>query len=124
MKQTLWQLVCRLCRDDAGMVQASSYILIVVLVGIGMVAGLTTFRDQVVQEFGDIADSIESLDQSFSFTIVDPNNVVIKTVVFDENNPPAPVPGPAFPAATSESGAAGSGSPPAGLAFVAATNEN
>ena len=34
MKQSLRQLFLRLRRDDAGMVEASSYILIVVLIGI------------------------------------------------------------------------------------------
>lgn len=122
MRHSLRQVISRLRQDDAGMVQASSYILIVVLIGIGMVVGLGTFRDQVVQEFGDIAVSLESLDQSFSFTIVDPNNNTIKNVVFDENNPPAPVAGPAFPAATPETN--GAGTPPAGLSFaVPASNE-
>lgn len=116
MKRCFRQVLRWLYQDDAGSVHVLSYILIVAIIGIGIVVGLGTFRDQVVQEFGDVADSIESLDQSFSFTIVDPNNMTVKNVVFDENNPPAPIVGPAFPAATPETN--GAGTPPAGLSFA------
>ena len=114
----LWQ---RLWKDDCGAIEASVYVLMTCLLGIGIIVSLATFRDQVVQEFGDIAESLESIDQSYSYTLLDQNNNPIKTVVFDENNPPAPVPGPAFPAASSE-GAGGTA--PADLdIFIPATNE-
>lgn len=44
-------------------------ILINSIVVIGMVAGLSTFRDQMVQFFGDTAVALESLDQSYSYTV-------------------------------------------------------
>jgi hypothetical protein len=39
------------------------------ILGLGMLVGITTYRDQVVQEFGDVADSLQSIDQSYSFKI-------------------------------------------------------
>lgn len=121
MRLRLQQLVPRrmqqLIADDSGVVDAGQYILIVTLLGIGMVAGLIAFRNQVVQEFGDIADGIESLDQSYSVTYFDGDGNVVKEVVFDQSNPPAPVPPPAFPAPTGEMGPGG-GSPPAGLSLT------
>jgi hypothetical protein len=42
-----------------------SLVLICTIIVIGVTAGLTTFRNQVVLEFGDLAAAIESLDQSY-----------------------------------------------------------
>lgn len=57
--QTLW-------RDERGSTGAMGLLLLATIVAIGAIVGLATLRDQVVQEFGDIAVALESLDQSFS----------------------------------------------------------
>jgi hypothetical protein len=41
-------------------------ILLTTIIGLGVVVGLTTMRDHIVQQFGDVAISIDALDQSFS----------------------------------------------------------
>jgi Flp pilus assembly pilin Flp len=56
----------RFWRDERGNVSVSSMLLLVVIVAIGAVVGLNTFRDQLVQQFGDVATALDHLDQSFS----------------------------------------------------------
>ena len=56
----------RLWRDESGEATAMSLILIATIIGLGVIVGIVTFRDQLVQEFGDAAVSLERLDQSFS----------------------------------------------------------
>ena len=58
--RTLWV-------DEDGFVTTSDLILISAILVIGMLVGLVTVRDQVVQEFGDIATAIGQLNQSYSF---------------------------------------------------------
>ena len=114
----------RLGTDSSGFVVSLDYILLTTLVAIGMIVGVVTFRDQVVQELGDISDAMESLDQSYSYTIVNPTDpsIVILTVDFDENNYSEPSP-PGYPDPTGESGGPGAGQPPAGISFQEPTGE-
>ncbi|MCH7687172.1 MAG: hypothetical protein IH899_10905 [Planctomycetes bacterium] len=114
----------RLWTDSSGFVVSGEYILLTTILVIGMIVGVVTFRDQVVQEFGDIADAMESLDQSYTYsiTIPDPNDpnqrIVIESVNFDEDNPPDPPSPPGFPDPTGESFGPGAGQPPAGILFL------
>ncbi len=55
--------------DQQGGTEASLYLLLAVILCLGAIPGLSTVRNFVVQEFGDVAVSLESLDQSFSFTV-------------------------------------------------------
>ena len=43
-----------------------SLVLICAILVIGVTVGLTSFRDQLAQEFGDVAVAIESLNQSYT----------------------------------------------------------
>ena len=54
-----------LWRDQRGFTSTLSTILLVTVVAIGAVVGLTTLRDQLVQELGDVATALENLDQSY-----------------------------------------------------------
>ena len=66
--QTLWF-------DEDGAASAMSLLLIVTILALGAIVGLTTIRDQVVQELGDIGMALESLNQSYTTptsTFVDP----------------------------------------------------
>ena len=60
------QIAMKLWRDECGITGAMGLVLVVTLVAIGAIVGLSTLRDQVVQEMGDMAVALESLDQSFS----------------------------------------------------------
>lgn len=72
-------------RARKGAIDSGSYLLLITIVGIGMVCGLTTLRDKVAQELGDVASALEQLDQSYSFTVGTvtsqyPDNVVAEPV--------------------------------------------
>jgi hypothetical protein len=52
--------------DQSGETSVLSLVLICTIIAIGATVGLTAYRDQVVQELGDLSLAIESLDQSFN----------------------------------------------------------
>lgn len=56
-----------LWNDEVGFIISSELVLIATILVIGMIVGLTTIRDQVVQEMGDIAMAFSDLTQSYSF---------------------------------------------------------
>ncbi len=55
-----------LWNDQSGETSILSMVLICTIIAIGATVGLTTFRDQLVQELGDLSVAIESLNQSFT----------------------------------------------------------
>ena len=55
-----------LWNDQSGETSTLSLVLICTIIAIGATVGLTAYRDQVVQEFGDLSVAIESLNQSFT----------------------------------------------------------
>lgn len=63
------QIAIRLWREESGSTSVVALILVTTIVCVGAVAGLATFRNQIVQEFGDMGVAIDNLDHSFSYTI-------------------------------------------------------
>lgn len=61
----MWRL---LWADDRGFVVSTELVLVAVLVVVGMLVGLATLRDQVVQELGDVAVAVSDVNHSFSFS--------------------------------------------------------
>ena len=59
-------LLRRLWNGVDAAISASELLLLNTIVVIGAIVGLTTVRDQVVQQFGDLADALQSIDQSFT----------------------------------------------------------
>lgn len=66
--------------ETSGSVDAASLVLLVTIVAIGVLCGAATFRDQLVQEFGDVAVDLEQLDQSYSITIGTVTSSFVDTV--------------------------------------------
>lgn len=56
-------------KETCGSVDAASFILLVTITALGILCGAATFRDQLVQEFGDVATDLERLDQSYSISV-------------------------------------------------------
>ena len=56
----------RLWRDVRGEATIVATTLLYAILVFGATVGLITLRDQIVQEFGDLAVALDSLDQSFS----------------------------------------------------------
>ena len=64
------KLLSRLWADEAGFVVSSELVLIATVMVIGLLAGMTTVRDQVVQELADVADAVSEIDQSYFYTAI------------------------------------------------------
>lgn len=60
------KLFQQLRHDERGAVSPMALILVTTLLALGATVGLTTLRDQLVQEFDDVAQALENVDQSFS----------------------------------------------------------
>ena len=62
------RLANRLWHDQAGFVITTELVLLSSVVVIGLVTGLTCLRNAVTEELSDVACTISSLDQSYSYT--------------------------------------------------------
>lgn len=62
------KVLTQLCRDEAGFIVSAELVLIGTILVLGMIVGLATVRDQVVQELGDFALAIGQINQSYSFS--------------------------------------------------------
>ena len=60
------KLLGRVRRDQRGTTSAAALILLYAIIIFGSIVGLVALRDQIVQEFGDLAVALDHLDQSFS----------------------------------------------------------
>ncbi len=61
-------MLTKFWNDEAGFVVSSELVLIGTILVLGVVVGLATVRDQVVQELGDLALAISNINQSYSFS--------------------------------------------------------
>ena len=68
------KLMQRLWADEAGFVISTELTLVATILVIGMVVGLTSVRDQIVQELADVAGAISEIDQSYSFSAITGHN--------------------------------------------------
>jgi hypothetical protein len=60
-------LMNRLWTDEAGFVISFELMLVATILVIGMIVGLSTIREQLVQELADVAGAISEVNQSYSF---------------------------------------------------------
>jgi hypothetical protein len=58
---------CSLWSDDAGFVISAELVLVGTILVIGLIVGLTSLRNQVVEELVDVGQAIGSLSQSYSY---------------------------------------------------------
>lgn len=72
--QLFWQ-------DQRGTIELSSWFALVVMVALGMIVGMSSLRNGITQQFGDVAQALETLDQSYSYSV---NNVT--SAYADTNN--------------------------------------
>ncbi len=57
-----------LWNDDRGFIISAELVMIATILVLGLIAGLTCVRDAVTGELFDVADAIDSLNQSYSYT--------------------------------------------------------
>ncbi|NLF67705.1 MAG: hypothetical protein GX575_01480 [Candidatus Anammoximicrobium sp.] len=70
--------------DERAFVVSSELVLIATIMVIGMVVGLVTVRDQVVQELADMAAAVSRTEQAFSFSGVTGHSSSIAGSAFDD----------------------------------------
>ena len=58
----------RLWTDEAGFVVSSELVLVATLLVIGLIVGMTTLRNQVVQELTDTGAAIGMISQGYTFS--------------------------------------------------------
>lgn len=79
-------LMLRLWSDEAGFVVSSELILIAAIVVMGMLTGMATIRDQVVQELGDVGDAVSELSQSFRWQGTTGHSSSVAGTLFNDLN--------------------------------------
>jgi len=71
--------ILSLYSDEVGSLYTMEVIFVSLLLVFGAIAGLTSYRDGVVQELGDTAVAISSVDQSFSYDLVTGGGTVTRS---------------------------------------------
>ncbi|RLS35730.1 MAG: hypothetical protein DWH78_09815 [Planctomycetota bacterium] len=86
-----FETCCRLWNDESGFVSATEILIMTTILGLGMVVGLQTVRDAMIQELGDVAVALDHLDQSYSFTVGTVSSQYIDTITLQDpaGAPPA-----------------------------------
>jgi hypothetical protein len=74
----------RFWNDDQGTIVSAEIILVLTIAGIGMLAGLTTYRDQVTLELADLGTAIGQFNHTYSIAGVNVAGASIATSVFDD----------------------------------------
>jgi hypothetical protein len=59
--------VKQLWNDESGFIASTDLLLISTILVIGLLVGLVSVRDQIVQELGDVALAVGNLNHSYSF---------------------------------------------------------
>lgn len=57
----------RLWNDEAGFIISAELVLVATILVIGLILGMTSLRNQIVQELVDVGQAIGSLSQSYAF---------------------------------------------------------
>ena len=70
--------------DDRAFVVSSELVLIATILVVGMVVGLATVRDQVVQELADVAAAFSRTEQDFSFSGMTGHSASAAGSLFDD----------------------------------------
>jgi hypothetical protein len=60
-------MIRKLWNDEAGFIVSAELVLVATILVIGMIVGLVSVRNQVVQELVDIGQAIGNLSQSYAF---------------------------------------------------------
>lgn len=80
----------QLWSDEGGSVSPFAAVLMVTILVVGIIPGVATLRDHIVQKFGDMAVSLESLDQSYSFTVNGVTSEYVDSNTLEDNAGEAP----------------------------------
>jgi Flp pilus assembly pilin Flp len=68
------KMLNRLWNDEAGFIVSSELVLVATVLVLGMIVGISSVRNAVVQELADVAAAIGKVNQSYSFSAVTGHN--------------------------------------------------
>ena len=68
------KMLNRLWNDEAGFIVSSELVLVATVLVLGMIVGISSVRNAVVQELADVASAIGKVNQSYSFSAVTGHN--------------------------------------------------
>ena len=74
----------KLWNDEAGFIVSAELVLIATIMVIGLIVGLATVRDQVIQELADVAAAISDINQSYSWSAVTGHTSSVAGTMFDD----------------------------------------
>ena len=80
------KLVNELFNDEAGFVVSSELVLIATILVIGMITGLATLRDGVLQELVDLSRAIGAVEQSYTYNSVTAHTSATNGSRYDDFN--------------------------------------
>ena len=79
------KILAQLWADEAGFVVSSELILISLIMVFGVLVGMQTVRDAVISELADVAQAINNLNQSYSFSAVTGHASSVAGSIYDDN---------------------------------------
>jgi len=62
--------MCNLWKDDAAFVVSADLVLVSCILVLGLMVGLASLRDQIVQELGDVGQAIAVLQQGYTWSAI------------------------------------------------------
>lgn len=68
--------------DEVGSIYTMDVVFTTLLLVLGAIAGLTSYRDAISQELGDTSVALQNIDQSFSYQLNGADGLVLR----DQNN--------------------------------------
>lgn len=77
-------MLMKLWKDEAGAIVSAEIVLVATILVIGMITGLASLRDAVIEELADVGAAIGALDQSFTICGVVAHSAATAPSVFTD----------------------------------------
>lgn len=74
-----------LVHDEAGFVVSTELVLVATVAVIGMIVGMTSVRDNVVQELGDVSAAVSDVNQSYYWAPISGHHARVAGSGFQDN---------------------------------------
>lgn len=71
--------------DEVGSIYTMEVVFTTLLLVLGAIAGLTSYRDAISQELGDSSVALENIDQTYSYDLRDGGGAVIATSMYTDS---------------------------------------
>lgn len=84
----LTDIATRLWRDTRGTMQFEASILLVAVACVGCIVGLAALRGYLLEEFGNAAEALESVDQSYAIEVRLRNGAIVYGASYEDPESP------------------------------------